>query len=242
MIEMTVKTNTLTLTINPYCADCTLPNVCPNSDGVCPSGYQLDPTNPLCCMPVCPPQSCPEGQYWDSVTCACQQIIPTQIQIGNGGIYSISWINNVTIDCTLEGGVNWENSNPLTKTVTVKVTVLDAGGKPVPGVNTNFPAPSNTYGVSTQSITGKLSFITYPQTSSITDENGNAYWELGLSLAITEINGTNFCRLYTPNTSSQTVTVSGIFTEASLPDYSSVDLTVAIPVDITFNITFNPGL
>ena len=195
--------NTNTVTVNVIASPCGCPpgDVCPDSLGVCPSGYMPDPNNPLCCIPQCAQQSCPAGQKWSSVACQCMYIQATSIsapasyRISNGysmvfnglnTLLALGLLGNINSCNNFYGGNNQvgnEGNNQVFNTVSVKFAVLDVNGNAIPNVPLTFinnqlmgHYPFNGNAGNT---TGLLSIsLSLPTT---TDANGNAEIVLDLT-------------------------------------------------------------
>lgn len=104
---------------------CAAPDVCPDSNGDCPSGYSVDSSNPDCCAPTCavpcwdntvccPPHDacpastgeCPEGYTVDYVHAGCcLPVGPANLRLTvNGGTTPLTVPYNESLTISVSGG------------------------------------------------------------------------------------------------------------------------------------------
>ncbi|MHB8552783.1 MAG: hypothetical protein ACYDAO_04265 [Thermoplasmataceae archaeon] len=232
-----IKTNSLTFIIKSSGSACGCPSgdVCPSADGSCPSGYQLDPNNINCCMPVCPPQSCPSGQYWDTTTCSCQDIIPQSISAEPLVNIDVTWNNSVNCPNTLQN--NDIFSNQLGP---VRFTVLDAGGKPVPNLPMSFSLSGTKFPFNIADFTGY--FLVDTSYKAFTDSNGNFDVYFLLECVFETITSSGDCNILNPHNLVITSTDTVLTMTASVADvskYGNITGTTSISISQTFKVVFN---
>ncbi len=253
----TLRTNPITIKVisTQSCGGCPSGDVCPDSNGACPSGYQLDPNNINCCMPVCSPQSCPSGQYWDTTTCSCQDIVPSQIvispsiqinqfwsfeqdclvilgQVSSSKITGFTPLPSGTEACQYGQG---NTANPqFSDNYYFEAKLIDAGGNPVP----NFPmtgkliGSDGMYPYNNAYIDG--TFLVDLAFAGSTDANGNFKFSIVVGNNVTgHTNAACPTTLY-PSTNKDETTSVFNFTLQFATDSSKYSVP---PVDVIFEVT-----
>ena len=220
--------NTNTVTVNVIASPCGCPpgDVCPDSLGVCPSGYMPDPNNLGCCVPQCPEQSCNPGQKWSSSACQCLYIKANSISApisykshiaynltfnAAGGLLAFGLLPEGTDSCVgwygNTGAINNEGNDTVYTTKSYKFTVLDVNGNPIPNVPLTFSGDTiyGKYPIVTANITGEMAISV--GTPGNTDANGNA--EITLTITFTLTSAKDKANPYTVTQYSETAYISG---------------------------------
>ena len=136
----------------PPPSGCTCPSgdVCPDSNGVCPSGYIPDPNAAGCCAKCVQAAPCSCSEIFDTVLCECSALIPATVDMPiSFSVYPFWMVYN---GCSVNGGVcsGYEGEN-LSACMfvagecnhdallfTIKGTVTDSSGHPICNVPLNF--------------------------------------------------------------------------------------------------------
>ena len=259
------STNTVSIQVTSPCG-CPSGSTCPDSLGVCPSGYMPDPNNIGCCIPQCPPQTCPAGQQWSSTTCSCMYIkansisAPASYKINNGynmlfnkdqlnEIDALGALGNISAcvnyDYGLTATAGNEGNNQVLNTVSVKFSVLDVNGNPIPNVPLTFSNDQlmGNYPITTGNTTGRLSIsLSLP---AQTDANGNATLTLDLTYQL--ISWKDKAAFMTITNIQETAFASGnIMVTADNHNTGSVSATLFVSINLifceTWELSSNPLL